>query len=415
LTQKTRLRILLVSQYFWPEDFRINEFVHRLAERGHDVEVLTGKPNYPGGEFFPGYGFFRPLRDAFGRIKVFRVPLLPRGKGSGLRLALNYLSFAFFASILGPFLCRNRYDGILVYQPSPVTAAFPAIVLKWLGAGPVLLWVQDLWPESLSATGAIQSPMVLRVVGWFVRRIYRASDRLLVQSEAFRSSVLRHGGREETIVYLPNSAEELYSPMTLPSSEPEHAEMPAGFRVMFAGNIGAAQDFESIVAAADQLRDEDIQWVVLGDGRMADRVREQVKDRALEHRVHLLGRRPLASMPRFFSLADAMLVTLRNEPIFALTVPAKVQSYLACAKPIIAAINGEGARIVEESGAGIACPAQDPSSLAASVLKMKRLSRSERDRMGEAGRQYFAANFSLELTVERLENQIRALGEGGRD
>lgn len=402
------MKVLIVTQYFWPEDFRINDLALGLKQRGWEVTVLTGKPNYPRGRFFEGYGFLKRSRDSYEGIPVIRIPLLPRGEGGALRLAANYISFSLLASILGPLYCRGRFDAIFVYEPSPVTVGIPAIVLKKFRGAPIFFWIQDLWPESLSATGMVRSPFILRTVEKLVRYIYRRCDRLLVQSRAFADPVRRLGADPDRIVYFPNSAEELYQPVSLPEDATERSLLPAGFRVMFAGNIGASQDFETILAAAERLKVyKDIHWVVLGDGRMAGWVAQEVRRRGLSDNVHLLGKYPVADMPRFFALADVMLVTLKRDPIFALTIPSKIQSYLACGRPIIAALDGEGARIIEEAGAGMAVRAEDSAALADAVLNMYRMTPDERASMGASGRSYFLANFERNMLLDRLDKQMK--------
>lgn len=273
-----------------------------------------------------------------------------------------------------------------------------------------MFWVQDLWPESLSAAGAVHSAKVLKIVEKLVRLIYKGSDRILVQSRAFAAPIRVQGVDPERIIYFPNAAEALYRPVTLEQSAPEKSHMPQGFRVMFAGNIGAAQDFGTILSAAEKLKDyPDIHWVVIGDGRIRRWVEAQVRERGLGKTMHLLGRHPAEAMPRYFSLADAMLVTLRRKPIFALTIPAKIQSYLACAKPVIAALDGEGASIIREAKAGLTCPAEDPQALTEAVLAMYRMSENERRDMGSRGRDYFKKHFERTLLLNRLENWMTQL------
>ncbi|MDI6688588.1 MAG: glycosyltransferase family 4 protein [Desulfobacterales bacterium] len=333
-----------------------------------------------------------------------RLPLVPRGKGGGFRLALNYLSFAFFASILAPFFCRGKFDLIFIYEPSPITVGLPALVLKKLKSAPIMFWMQDLWPESLSATGAVRSEKILKMVDMLVRSIYKGCDRILVQSQAFFEPVKRQGGDSSRILYFPNSAEELYQPVILEEDAPERAVMPEGFCVTFAGNIGAAQDFGTILNAAELLKDHtEINWVIIGDGRMFPWVKSQVVERNLMQTVHLLGRYPVEAMPNFFTLSDVLLVTLKKEPIFALTIPSKVQSYLACAKPIIAALDGEGARIIKEADAGLTCPAENPEALAKAVLTLYNMPQSERQVMGTHGRTYFNSHFEHKMLLDRLE------------
>ena len=407
------MKVLIVSQYFWPESFRINDLALGLKERGHEVTVLTGIPNYPSVCLFPGYSLFSSSKEEFQGMPVHRVPLIPRGSGQRWRLAMNYLSFAFFASLLAPLHCRGSFDLIFVYEPSPITVGLPAIVLKKLKRAPIMFWVQDLWPESLSATGAVRSELLLRWVAKLVRFIYRHCDRILVQSEGFIPSVAVLCADPQRVAYFPNWAETLYQPVEVTQDAPERKEVSAGFCVLFAGNIGTAQSFETILEAAALLRHhQDIHWIIVGDGHRRAWVEGQIVERRLKEKVHLLGSRPTDMMPRYFALADALLVTLKHDPIFALTIPSKVQSYLACAKPILAALDGEGARVVRESGAGIVCPAEDAKALAESVLRLSRMSLQERVAMGQRGREYFEANFEREKLLDRLEGWMQEMIQG---
>jgi glycosyltransferase involved in cell wall biosynthesis len=351
-----------------------------------------------------GYGFFNHRRDYFNGISVFRAPLIPRGNGGGIRLALNFFSFAILACMFAPYYCRRNYDVIFVYEPSPITVLVPALMVKVIKSSPLLFWMQDLWPESLSATGAVRSLLVLKLVECMVRLLYKGCDKILAQSKAFLPAIRRLGGAPDRIIYYPNSAETLYRPVDVREDASERKLLPNGFRVTFAGNIGAAQDFDTILSTAEQLKNfQDIQFIILGDGRMLPWVTEQVRARGLQKSFHLLGRYPADAMPRFFALSDALLVTLRKEPIFELTIPSKIQSYLACAKPIIAALNGEGARIIEEAGAGLSCSAENPSELASAIQKLYAMSENERGEMGKRGRAYFERNFEREMLLDRLE------------
>ncbi len=404
------MRILIVTQYFWPEEFRINDLALGLKARGHEVVVLTGQPNYPKGKFFSGYGFFGPFHEEYHGAKVLRVPLVPRDKKQPWRLALNYFSFAFFASFLGPWYCRGKFDVVFVYEPSPVTVGFPGVVFKILKRAPMMFWVQDLWPESLSATGAVKQQWILNCVAKFVRWIYRHSDTILVQSKGFTEHTLAMGVSREKIKYLPNWAEELYTPVVVEDDAPERQHIPNGFVVMFAGNIGIAQDFPTILKAAEALKShKDIHWVVLGDGSEREWVKNEIEKRGLSESVHLLGRHPVETMPRYFALADVMLVSLTSDPIFALTIPGKVQSYLACGRPIIAALDGEGARIIEEARAGITCSAEDYRALAKAVLTMKDIAIHEREEMGLRGRLYYETHFNRAILIDRVESLMQAL------
>ena len=399
------MRILIVTQYFWPENFRVNDLAEALAGRGHRVTVLTGLPNYPGGRFFKGYGYTGPYREQHGDVRIVRVPLVPRGGGGSIRLALNYFSFALMASLIGPLRLGRDFDLIFVHEPSPVTVGLPAIVMKRLTHAPIAFWVLDLWPESVAATGALRSPYWLGWVTRLVRFIYRRCDRILVSSRGFIPKVLAAGGEEENIRYFPNWAESLYGPR--PRTAPSPATLPEGFRVMFAGNVGAAQDFPAILDAAERLKAESrIHWVILGEGRMLDWLRSEIAQRGLAATFHLLGQHPASSMPAFFAHADAMLVSLGDDPVFALTVPAKVQAYLACGRPILAMLGGEGARVVQEARAGIVCPPGDGAALAQAVLALARMSDVEREQFGANGLSCSRSEFDRATLLARLEQWL---------
>lgn len=402
------MKILIVSQYFWPENFCINDIAMQLQGQGHDVEVLTGYPNYPVGKIHDGYGVFRRKGRDYHGVKIRRVPLMARGGGGSLRLAMNYLSFAFFSCLLGPFLCRKRYDVIFVYEPSPITVTLPALWLKAIRGIPVVLWVQDLWPESVSATGAIRSKAILSFIERLVRFIYRHCDRILVQSEAFRKSVEVMGARSDRVEYYPNSVDAFYKPLELEAGAAERDEVRDGFRVIFAGNVGVAQDFPTILSAAERLKGrQDIQWVIIGDGRNLPWVEAEVRRRGLERTVQLLGRKPSESMPRYLAIADVLLLTLKKDPIFALTLPTKLQAYLACGRPVLAGIDGEASRVVTEAGAGLTCPAEQPDMLADRVIEFCQMDEGRRREMGKRARAYSESHFDGRMLLERLDGIIR--------
>lgn len=400
------MRVLVVSQYFWPEGFRINEVSKSLVEKGVQVDVLTGKPNYPEGKIFEGYRAGGCQREQYCGANISRVPLIPRGKNSSIRLALNYLSFIVSGSVFGPWLKRGRkYDVIFVYGLSPLLLALPALFMGWLKKVPVVIWVQDLWPQSLSATGYVRNRFILWAVEQVVRFIYRHADLLLVQSRAFVEPV-RVLASSTPIKYYPNSVDGSFAvPAT--GKTPDVPGLEGGFSVMFAGNIGAAQGVEVIVEAATLLKDnKDIQFVVLGDGSCRAWMLQQVADRNLTN-LHLPGRFPVETMPGFMQKASALLVTLADREIFAATVPNKVQAYMAAGRPIIACLPGEGARLVVDAKAGVGVRAEDGKALAEAVLGLYRMSESERDEMGRNGRVYFHENFDHERLVDQLIDELR--------
>ena len=407
------MRVLVVSQYFWPESFRINDVAKSLLDKGIEVEVLTGKPNYPRGEMFAGYRAWGCQQETYLHMNINRLPLLARAKG-GARLAMNYLSFILSGLLFAPWMLRGKkFEVIFIYAPSPVLQAIPAIFLGWLKGCPVVLWVQDLWPESLSATGHVQNRVVLKLVELVVRFIYRHTDLLLVQSRAFEEPV-RALASGTPIVYYPNSVDDTFA-LPVTDEPPPVAGLGEGFPVLFAGNIGAAQAVGVIVEAAFLLREyADIHFVVLGDGSYREWMLNEVQRRKLAN-IHLPGRFPVETMPGFMQKASALLVTLADQPIFAATVPNKVQAYLAAGRPIIACLNGEGARLVVEAGAGLATPAEDAGSLADSVLSLYRLSAAEREKMGENGRRYYQQHFDHEHLVDELIGHLQTMSHGRKD
>jgi glycosyltransferase involved in cell wall biosynthesis len=409
------MKILVVSQYFWPENFRINELAASMVERGHSVTVLTGIPNYPEGKFAQGYGFFKKLSEVYKGVRIVRVPLIPRGSGSGLRLLLNYVSYFVSASIIGPFRCNEPYDLVFICQLSPVTVALPAIVFKKLKHAPMIMWILDIWPESLSATGAVTSPKILEMVGHLVRYIYRHCDLILSASRGFISKLTDQRVLPSKIEYFPNWVEEEYLPVSTAEAE-RRLNLPQGFRVVFAGNIGAAQDFETILDAAELLRDvPEIQWIIVGDGRKVKWVAKQIADRGLERSFHLQGRHPAEAMPYFFAAANVMPVTLKDNPVFSLTVPGKIQSYLACGRPIVASIAGEGRVVIEEANAGLVCSPGDSRSLADIVLTMYRMEPAEREKMGISGKRYAESHFMRATLADKLNSWLEDVVVGHKE
>lgn len=397
----------MVSQYFWPESFRINAVVESLVKLGVKVEVLTGKPNYPEGTIFSGYRAWGCQRESWKGAKLNRIPLIPRGRSSGFRLIVNYLSFVFFGLLSGSWLVRKcQYDVIFVYAPSPILAAIPALFIGWLKGSKVVIWVQDLWPESLSATGYVRNRYVIGAVRHVVRFIYQHADLLLVQSRAFEDQV-RALASNTPIVYYPNSVDETFSMHCDTDALPRVGGLGESFSVMFAGNVGTAQAVEVIVEAALLLKEySDIHFVVLGDGSRWEWMRKEVQKHQLKN-LHLLGRFPIETMPSFMQSASALLVTLADHEIFKATIPSKVQAYLAAGRPILACLNGVGADIVRVAGAGLAIQAENGRALAESVLQMYCMPLQERESMGACGRLYYEQNFAHDILIEQLVGYLQ--------
>jgi len=396
------MKVLLVSQYFYPENFKSNDIARELIKRGHEVTVLTGLPNYPEGKIYKSYGFLKKTRENYQGINVIRTWLIPRGKGGGVRLLLNYFSWAFFASIRAFFLSfQKKFDVILVHEPSPITQGFPAIVVKKIQKIPLHFWVLDLWPESLTSAGGIHNKYILSFFTNMVKYIYTNSDKILISSKGFAASILEKGNYADKLIYFPNWAENAISDG---SSDYPIPNLPQGFKIVFAGNIGVSQDVDSIIKAALILKEKiDIHFIFIGDGRSKKQLEDFVFENNLNQTVHFLGRFPIDAMKSFFNFADVLLVSLKNELIFNVTVPAKLQAYLCTKKPILGMLNGEGAQIIDEAKCGFSVKAGDSIGLANKIIDLYEMSKEERVNMGDNGFSFYKNNFTLEKCMDNLE------------
>lgn len=404
----TPMRVLIVSQYFWPENFRINSVAVSLCQRGVEVDVLTALPNYPSGKFFSGYKFFGPFIETFEGVNIMRSPIIPRGSGSSIGLMCNYLSFIFLGLIFGLIHTRNKkYDVIFINGLSPILSAIPAIFLAKIKSVPTVLWVQDLWPESLSATGHIGNKKILNIVGMVVRWIYRNINLILVQSKGFIGSVKNYSP-SSIIKYYPNSVE-ISHKNDLQNINLKLEGFDCKFPVLFTGNLGAAQDLQTILQMAIRLQPyEEIKIIIVGDGSKKEWMIQKAKEYSLIN-VHFLGRLPPEYMGFIMDKAFVLLATLADQKIFSLTIPSKIQTYLAAGKPIVAAINGEGARVLLESGAGFVAPCGDGEALAEIVLTLTNKSKHEILEIGINGKNYAERYFSHNLLMGELFNHLESV------
>lgn len=395
------MKVMLVSQYFYPEQFKCNDVAFELVKRGYEVTVATGIPNYPDGKFFNGYGIFKRRKEKINGVNVIRIPLIPRGKGRGIEIAANGFSWALIASVWAFFhALRNKYDYVLVHESSPVTQAFPATIIKRMQRIPFYFWVLDLWPESLTSAGGVTNKYVLGFFTSMVRFLYKQSDKILISSKGFKHSICAKGNFADKMVYFPNWAEDIIGTELSPYEIPQ---LPDGFKVMFAGNIGEAQDFEHILAAAHKLKDnKDIKWIILGSGRKKEWVINYIKENGLQDTVYLMGSYPVDAMPAFFSKADVMLVSLKDELIFNLTVPAKLQAYMAAGKPVVAMLNGDAAQLVDEAKCGLASSAGNSNGLAHNILQLKDMNKDELALLGMNGRNFYKKYFDKTRCIDHL-------------
>lgn len=400
------MKILVVTQYFWPENFRINDLVSELKNRGHSVTVLTGIPNYPSGTVFSTYRKNPTEFNQYSGVNVKRVSLVPRGKGL-VRLFVNYISFVISSCSIGPIKLRNTSpDVIFVYQLSPVTVALPAILLGKIKNAPVVFWALDLWPDTLKAMGVIRSKKLLYLLGQLVKFIYNNCTLVLGQSRNFLPNIAVYCSDQKKIRYFPSWSEDIFDSSDVePASEIELKENV--FTILFAGNVGVAQDMPSVLNAAEKLKNIiKVRWIIIGDGRMSNWLKGEVKRRKLEEEVLVLGRFPIERMPSFYAHADALLVSLKSDPVFSLTIPAKVQSYLLSGVPILGMLDGEGAEVIKESNSGLVCAAGDANGLANAVKTMVEMDEGKRHRLGQNGKTYSKAEFNRRLLMNKLESLL---------
>jgi len=397
------MKILILTQWYPPEPgLLVQELAQTLIAHGHQVTVLTGFPNYPSGQLYPGYRLQPLQRETIAGVPVVRVPLYPEHSHSGIKRALNYLSFAASAATLG-WVSVSKLDVMFVYHP-PLTIGIPAYILSRLWRIPFIYQIQDMWPETLSATGMLKNAAALKTVGSFAKWVYEKATAICVISPGFRENLIKKGVPANKIHVISNWVDpEAYYVADPDIDLAEELGLSNRFNVMFAGNIGEAQGLDVVLDAAKLLRDlKDVQFVLVGDGVALPRLKQKAIDHGLNN-VLFLGRYPQESMPALYALADVLLVHLKDDPLFRITIPHKTLTYLASGKPILAAVAGDTAKIVTETGAGMDCSPGDSQALAEAVRKLYHLDRAELQRMGMNGRQAAQNLYSREHLVGKIE------------
>lgn len=414
------MRILILTQWYPPEPaMLLQELAQSLQGHGHQVTVLTGFPNYPSGQLYPGYRMRPRQREILAGVPVVRVPLYPEHSRSGLRRALNYASFALSATLLGLWSVP-RPDVLFVYHP-PLTIGLPAYVLSRLWRRPFVYQIQDMWPETLAATGMFSNQRLLAWIARLARWIYAKAQAILVISPGFHQNLLDKEVPAEKIHVISNWVDPSTYFRVDPDPQLAQALGLAGrFNVMFAGNMGEAQGLETVIEAARLLPNDPQgpddqqgpQFVLVGDGIALPRLQELAARYHLTN-VRFLGRYPAQDMPRLYALADALLVHLKDDPLFRITIPHKTLAYLASGKPILAAVAGDVANLVESIGAGVTCPPQNPAALAAAVHQLQAMPASQRQAMGERGAQAAQTRFSRDTLTGDIEAVLQRAALGG--
>lgn len=394
-------RVLLITQWFDPEPtFKGLVFARELVNQGFVVEVLTGFPNYPGGKVYAGYTIKLLQREVIDGVQITRVPLYPNHGQSALKRALNYISFAASTLFYGLFVAQ-RADVVYAYHP-PLTVGISALLIRFFRRSPVVLDIQDLWPDTLRATGMVNNPKVLNIVGKVCNWVYRYVDQIAVLSPGFKKQLIERGVPVDKITVIFNWADEkalaLHSgrlPSTFPSSD--------HFRIAFAGNMGKAQALDSVLKAASLLktRGSKVCFVLIGGGVESARLEHKARDLGLSN-VFFFPPVPMAEIGIVLHAADALLVHLRKDPLFEITVPSKTQAYMAVGKPILMAVSGDAADLIVQANAGVVANPEDAESIANAAEKLENMSRLEREEMGKNAHTYYHEHLSLAVGVRQF-------------
>ncbi len=411
------MKLLVVSQYYWPEPFRITDICAGLRDRGWEIDVLTSLPNVPEGRFYDGYGWFKRGEKVHDGIGVERVGVIRRGKSNPVRWALNCASFAVNSLFHLPRLNKNGYDAVFVFNNSPVTKLLPANVFARHNRIPNVVYLLDIWPDSmfllLGMKDAQREGAFRRAVRGVCRRLYRGVDLMLISSEGFEGK-LREMGLGMPVEFFPNFAEPFDSAKGVVTRE--SLGVGESTRLIgFAGNIGPAQGLLGLVEAADIERGSDIKYLIVGDGPELPTLKDEVEKRGLSDRFVFVGRVEPEAVPEYIAPCDATLVSLKDSGVLNLTVPAKLQTYMYAGKPIVASMNGAGAELVEKVGCGFTAPAEDSDALSQALERLCSTPREELERMGNAAREYCREHFDREELLDRLDMYLkRAVEEYGR-
>ena len=397
-----KAHILVVSQYFYPEQFRINDICREWVRRGYRVTVLTGIPNYPQGKFYTGYGLCKKRKESWNGVEILRLPLVPRGKSS-LGLILNYLSFPAAGFLWKCFTCV-RADFVFNFETSPMTQSLIAVWYAKKRKIPCYLYVQDLWPENVEIVTGIHHRAVIGPIERMVAYLYRNSDHIFATSPSFVQEIQKRTERADKVSYWPQYAEEFYR-KEKPSLS---AAIPADgkFQIIFTGNIGKAQGLEILPKAAMLLKDRKIRFIVVGDGRDRENFLSQLKRCGVNDQFLLIERQPPERIPGLLACADAAFVSFMNSELFEKTIPAKLQSYMACGMPILAAAAGETKRIIEEADCGLCSPIGEPKQLADCIEKMMNLPRTRLDEMGRNAEAYCREHFGKKRLMDEMDGYL---------
>jgi glycosyltransferase involved in cell wall biosynthesis len=409
--KSTQPAILIVSQHFWPETFRINEIAASLVARGYLVDVLCGIPNYPKGHFYPGYSYSGPRFEIHDGIRIYRAGEIPQYRWLGsVSISANFLFFPLAGLFNLPRLIGRRYDSVLIFATSPIFMAFPGILAAKFKRIPSFLYVLDYWPDSLYTVIPLKSRLLRKILHATSMWHYRQASRILTPSLGMKNKIVTEAGIAATrIDFLAQSCEPFYE--RLDHDPSLHERFDGSFNLVFAGNIGPAQALDVLVLAVTQIQKSGshppFRVVLVGDGMSRLLLQDQIRQAGLEDYFVFEGHKPAQRIPAYHELADALLVTLAPNPLFSLMIPGKVQSYCAAGKPILAVLEGEGSQIIREAEAGLVSEPGKPEQLAENLLKMITMAPEQRRKMGQNGRMIYDLQFQHDTVMDKLEDILR--------
>ncbi len=393
----------MLTQWFDPEPtFKGLQFARELVAQGHNVRVVTGFPNYPGGVVYDGYRIRAWQREEIDGVEILRVPLYPSHNGSAIARVWNYLSFSL--SAIAGVLWGSRPDVTYVYHP-PATAALPAMILKWVKGVPFVDDVQDLWPDTLAATGMVSNRRVLGLVGVGMKRVYASAARVAVLSPGFKERMIESGVPAHKISVIPNWADEARIGLDQPTGPVAAGGRP--FTVVFAGNLGKAQGLHTVLDAAELLAEDDVRFVMVGGGLERNELVRDAEERKLTN-MSFVPRVPITEVGQYLHSADALLVHLRDDPLFTITIPSKLQAYLLAGKPILMGVSGDASAMLDEAKAGVCFPSDDSLAMARAVRELARTSPERLRAMGESGAQYYHTQLRLEVGTRKFSDLFEA-------
>ena len=400
----SKKHILVITQYFYPETFRINDICEEWVKRGYKVTVLTGIPNYPEGRFYKGYGWTKKRKETWKGVEIIRIPLIARGKGP-IGLMLNYFSFV-VSGFFWKLFTRLKADAVFSFEVSPMTQVKIGCWYAKRRKIPHYLYVQDLWPENVEIVTGIRSKAILNPIGKMVNRIYRDSDVIFATSEGFVGEIQKRVFDDKTKVkFWPQYAEEFYQPT---DSRIEALSKDDAFKIIFTGNVGQAQGLDVLPKTAALLKEKGVQvrFVIVGDGRGKDNLLAEIEERNVSEYFTLVGRRPAEEIPAYLCSCQTAFLSFMDNPLFANTIPAKLQSYMACGMPIIVAATGETKKIVEAAECGVCSEIGNAESLAETIIHF--MSRSDLAQMGENSRKYCVEHFNKQKLMDEMDGYLQS-------